>query len=64
MRYQIIIPAAPARREVTHTFKADTEQHARAIIRCWLGHQAAMEAIVRPVKGETLEQTVNRKAGA
>lgn len=60
MRFEIIIPAAPSRNEIVQTFKADSEAHARSIIRGWLGHSAAMEAIVRPV-AETLEEAVNRK---
>lgn len=49
MRFEYTVPAAAGRNEITSTAKADNEQHMRALIRAWLGHQAAIDAIVRPV---------------
>lgn len=62
MRFSIIVPAAPGRREITQTFKADSEAHAREIIKFWLGLEASRAAIVRPIT-ETLHEVVNRKLG-
>jgi hypothetical protein len=49
MRFEYIIPAFSGRREVSSTTKADSEQHMRAILRSMYGHDAAVQAIVRPV---------------
>lgn len=60
MRFEVIIPPAPARREAVHTIKAESEEAVRRIVMGWLGWQAARDAIVRP-STETLMEVVSRK---
>ena len=61
MRFEYIIPAFAGRREVSSTTKADSEQHMRAILRSVYGHEAAVEAIVRPVPCG-LQASINRQS--
>jgi hypothetical protein len=60
MRFEYIIPAAANRREVEGISEAQNEQGVRGMIRSMYGHEAAIEAIVRPVAC-ALQAAVERK---
>lgn len=62
MRFSILVIASRGRREYSNTIKASSEEHARNVVRQWLGDDAAQHAIIRPVT-ETLMQVVERKEG-
>lgn len=60
MRFSYHIPALVGREEADGEIKGDSEMHCRAVLRAWLGHEAAVAAILKPIT-VNLDYVLQRK---